>query len=289
MLANLFLSYLSEASRDQLPGAVDLEAWLLESVTNAQTAFPEIHQTPEEFTRYLAAAVAALPTPSSFRKLLTTDLYLACACGRLDSHALAIFEQRYLPPAQRALARLDAPRSVTDDLVAGLREKLFFGAPGARPLITEYGGRGGLGAWVRSVVVHAALNAMRKEDKTTALEEAPDLVDPGDPELAYLKSTYGVEFKTALGEGMSLLSDRERNVLRQRYLDGLNIDALGRLYGVHRATVARWITEACDALLSNVRVNLARRLALTESELDSVIRMGRSGLDVTLSRLLRNE
>ena len=72
-----------------------------------------------------------------------------------------------------------------------------------------------------------------------------------------------------------------------RALDGLSIDQLAAFYRVHRATTARWIEAARQAVLDGTRKELIRRLQLSRSELDSVMRLIGSQLDVSLSRVLK--
>jgi RNA polymerase sigma-70 factor (ECF subfamily) len=286
MLSDLFLQHSGAAFGVAPPPVAELESWLGAALAEARAELPDIVQTDEEFALHLGRSVARLPKPATYRKLRTTDLYLASACARHDTRALAEFEQRYFPIAQRAMERLDVPQLVADDVIAELREKLFVGAPGGLPMIVDYGGRGELGAWLRSVVVHATLNALRRHDKRTSIDDEAELVEPGDPEVAYLKSLYGAEFSAALRATMPRLPDRDRTLLRQRFLDDVSSEALAKLHGVHRATIARWLDDACDRLLTGVRAELAERLSLRESELDSLIGIGRSELSITLSRLL---
>jgi RNA polymerase sigma-70 factor (ECF subfamily) len=286
VLFDLLLRHLSEAAAAELRGSDDAKEWLEESLRVAEAAFPELRIAREGFVERLAGCLAALPSPSSYRKLHGTDVYLTYACVLGEPRALSAFEAKYLPAARQALARLGVSGIVADEVMAGLPTRLFVGS-GEGPLVAKYEGRSNLGAWVRSVVVNAALNAARTERKHESVQDVAELVEPGNPEVTYLKRAYGDAFEEALRAAMAALPDRERTLLRQRYFDGLNIDALGRLYGVHRATVARWIADACDRILAHVRTSLADEMS--ESELNSMIRVGRSELDATLSGLLRTK
>jgi RNA polymerase sigma-70 factor (ECF subfamily) len=71
------------------------------------------------------------------------------------------------------------------------------------------------------------------------------------------------------------------------FVDGLTIDEIGALYQVHRATAARWISGARNTLLADTRARLTARLALTPSQFDSLMRLVRSELDLSLQRLVR--
>ncbi len=73
--------------------------------------------------------------------------------------------------------------------------------------------------------------------------------------------------------------------MRQHYLDGLTLDELATLYGTHRATAARWLAAARQALLDGTRQALMSRLRMPRAECESVIRMARSELDMTMRSL----
>ncbi|HSR96999.1 MAG TPA: hypothetical protein VLM79_08125 [Kofleriaceae bacterium] len=70
-------------------------------------------------------------------------------------------------------------------------------------------------------------------------------------------------------------------------LDRINIDQLARMHGVHRATAARWIQAAREAVVAGTHRELCKRLRLSRSEVASVIRLIHSELEVSLSRALR--
>jgi RNA polymerase sigma-70 factor (ECF subfamily) len=177
---------------------------------------------------------------------------------------------------------------VAADYRSSLRETLFFPAADAVPLITTFSGRGDLGSWLRSIATRAALKIRSKERKNVDLDDALEVVAAeGNPELQYLRSRYAREFQEALVAAFDTLEPRQRNLLRQRYLDGLSIDAAGRLYRVHRATAARWLAEAREAVMVGVKDNLRARGGLSDSELESMLRMARSGFEMSLSALFR--
>jgi RNA polymerase sigma-70 factor (ECF subfamily) len=100
-----------------------------------------------------------------------------------------------------------------------------------------------------------------------------------------MKGAYGKEFTRALDESFRSLEVGERNLLRQYFLDGLSIDALARLYDIHRATAARRVTAAREKLTERVKVRLVEQLNLGESSVQEVITL--SNLDESLSTLLR--
>src|SRR5262249_492438 len=101
----------------------------------------------------------------------------------------------------------------------------------------------------------------------------------------YLRQAHAEAFNGAVAHALQALATRERNLLRQHYLDGLTIDALGKLYRVHRATVARQIAAAREKVLDEVKRTLATRMS--PSELESFLRMTRRDLGLQISTYLR--
>ena len=116
--------------------------------------------------------------------------------------------------------------------------------------------------------------------------DALAMISTGNPELELLKRQYAAAFSDALRAAVGALEPRLRAAMRMSFVDGLSIDEIGAVYTVHRATAARWIQRACDAILDHTRATLAERLALSQTELDRLTAMVQSQLDVSLSQLL---
>jgi RNA polymerase sigma-70 factor (ECF subfamily) len=269
-----------------------LEEQLGRALSTARAAWPRVDLEGVRFIAHLARHLPADGSVEALERLHLGDLYLACACADGLPLAHAAFEARVLPEVDSAVARMKLPPSTVDEVRQLVRQKMLAPGPDTPPKLAAYPGTGPLSAWVRAAALWLALDLQRQrsshdssgEDSTLSV-----LVDPGDdPELAYLKTTYRAEFNTAFAQALTFLAPRERNILRLKYLDGLSIDQLGALYGIHRATAARWVVGAQQALLEQTRRLLTERLRLTGSQLDSVLRLISSQLDVNLSRLLRS-
>jgi RNA polymerase sigma-70 factor (ECF subfamily) len=93
-------------------------------------------------------------------------------------------------------------------------------------------------------------------------------------------------YEEAFRAALAALPDRDALLLKLHYLDGLNIDRIGALYGIHRSTVARWRSEIRRRILASTREQLQRRLSLTESEFDSLVALVRSQLAVSIRSAL---
>jgi RNA polymerase sigma-70 factor (ECF subfamily) len=70
-------------------------------------------------------------------------------------------------------------------------------------------------------------------------------------------------------------------------LDGLNLDQIGAVHRVHRATVARWIAAARESLLERTRKGLEEKLQLQGSEFESLMGLVRSQLDLSIHSFLK--
>ena len=79
---------------------------------------------------------------------------------------------------------------------------------------------------------------------------------------------------------------RDRNLLRQHYLDGLTMETIAPLYQVHRITIVRWMEKARAALGKATRHQLSSRLQVERTELESILRLIDSELDMSVRALL---
>lgn len=246
------------------------------------TAWPDVVLEREVFATHVAAVEAKA------LEEFGADLYLAAACATGQAAALAAFERVCSPAARRAIQAIDHDSAFVDEAVQRLRALLFVGDE-AR--IGQYMGRGPLVGWVSVAAARAALMLRRsrlrlREDSVDDWTRAMSTIATNDPELELLKRQYAEAFATALRDSVASLEVREARVLRLSFVENLSIDQIGKIYGVHRATAARWIQRACEDVFERSRGLLAERLALTHTELERMNALVRSQLEVSLSQLL---
>jgi RNA polymerase sigma-70 factor (ECF subfamily) len=221
------------------------------------------------------------------------DLYLAYACSTGNAKAIRILEKDFLRGVPSAVRRLRLPKSSIDEVTQLVRHKLLLGDGGA-PKIADYAGRGPLESWVRVVAVRTALSLLRKRDGDHDAGNGADaallnIAAPGhDPELGLVHARYAGEFRSALQSAFQTLSAQDRTILRLHFVDGLNIDQIGAIYRVHRATVARWIARSRQKLLEETKAALKAVLRLSSVEFESLMGAVRSQLHLSLSGLLGN-
>lgn len=263
--------------------ATELEAALQGALDAAHQAWPHLASAlpDDEFIRHLARHA---PVPE-LRRRNVADLYLAAACAAGSSKAIALLEARVGPSLDRALSRIGG----SDEVRSLLRERLFTREERREPRIAEYSGQGALDAWIRVAAVRLAIDLQRADKRRTTLEE-PEVarLAGADPELAFIRERYRGAFEEALRGALATLGAEERNLLRLHYLDGLTVDELAPIVGGHRSTAARKVARCRAALLTATRERLGTRLRLDSRELDSMVRLLRSHIHLSLSRILRD-
>ena len=241
---------------------------------------------PQQFGEALATRVVAEPDlHASLDRVHAADLYLATGCAHQVGDALAAFEASYGAEIDLAIRKSSASRTNADDLRQRIWQKLFVGTSAAAPAIARYSGSGKLRSWVRMTAVRALIDHGRvlgPQRELPADEMVIEtLLEPErDPELEYLKNHYRAEFKSCVARALEDLDARQRSVLKYSFADRLPIDDIGRIYGVHRATAARWLTKARDALIVAVRAELERRFTVSGPEFESILRLVRSRIEI---------
>ncbi|MDB4937027.1 MAG: putative DNA-binding regulatory protein [Labilithrix sp.] len=253
-------------------------------IAEARRALPPIALDDDVLEAHIArwsAAAGGAPVE-------VADLVLARACAAGEKPALAHFDATFAGDMTAALSTFRGDKAFADEVLQAVREKLFVGAS---PKILEYGGRGSLHAWLRAVVMRTALNARRRRIGDPTPSSGDDALlavaaPAGDPELAQIVAKYGAAYKLAVHDALAELPPEDRNVLRLSLLEGLGIDAIARIYDVHRATVARWIGRARESVVEGARRRLGETTQLDEAELASIARACRTTLDLSLVRAL---
>lgn len=276
------------SSRDN--GGAALNPLLAEVIAAARVAWPTVDLPTEHFASYLADRLPdSDDLEDTLRRIHTSDLYLACGCALGDPNAHSAFETRCLTVVDRALPRLGMGANVVSEVKQRLRRILLVD-DGGPPRISEFAGRSELNRWVRVIAVHEALGIARQARRHAELDRdglAHAVLVNEDPELDYLKRLYRREFELAFGEALQGLRDRDRLLLKQQFLDGLGVNEIARLYRVHCATVFRWLEHARTAMLSTTRALMMTKLKIPPAELDSIMRLISSRLDMSMRLLFR--
>lgn len=266
--------------------ADDLSRVIDEHYAAAAAAWPAFTVSRERFVAFVSARAGQLPLDIA-RTLAFPDLYLAAACTDGDAAALAAFRDTIVPSLRPALGKLALAPSVIDETIQRVLVIVFVGEGQGAPQLATYGGRGTLRSWLRTIAVRTGRRASGEDAHSTDDELADLPAAVADPELELLRSQYRDQVRGAFAAAFAELPERDRNVLRQYHIDGLTIDQLAALYQVNRATTARWVAGARLAVLKATRGQLVTRFGIDTTEVDSIIRLVRSQLDVSVREISR--
>jgi RNA polymerase sigma-70 factor (ECF subfamily) len=260
------------------PAALDA-AW-----EACRARWPDFDVDQDAFLERLATA-----GPKALRPERAAELYLAHACLAGESAALMELDRAWLPSLARAIRKVDSNAAFAADVGQRLRERLLVGdARGGRAL-EQFKGQGPLAAWLAIAATRLAVDVKRLKGEQShesdgALARLP--ARSGDLELDFVRRAHRADFATAFREAMEALDPKLRNVLRLSSIDRLSIDRIAALYGTHRATAARWVSTAKEQLVAGTRARLKERLRLSNDELESLLGVLQSHVEVSVERLL---
>ncbi len=289
-LVDTFLAALSDdAPRSEYAACSELPGLLRDWLVIARRAWPSIDVSSESFIAYVAQRVDPQASPSTLSDLRISDLYLAFGSVQGLPSALSYLERAYFRRLDAVVARI-APNEV-DEVISQLRQSLLIPSrtPGG---LAGYAGRAELWTWLRVCAIRSAIKIHRRAERGSSVEQSgleavcvPDATG-ASPDTDHERRRFAAEARRALEASFGELAPRDKNLLMQHYLDGLTTEQLGRLHGLHRVSISRRLARARRLLIRRTRAHLVRRLSLTSSECESVLRALRSHLDITLQRVL---
>lgn len=272
-------------ARGEVPSAGDESSRFRGAFEAARAVWPEVEVDIEEVCSALAelATADAQIDPLATETIAAVMIAVACRGGHATAHAA--FEERYFGAIEGRVATLLPADAEPEDVMQRLRVRLF--GPDARLL--DYAGRGDWHPFIHVVATRIALNLRtsqrRRSEREHRFSDGAQLIARvSTPELEFAKGEYRALVKSAFEDAVASLPDRDRNLLRAHLVDGLGIDPLATTYGVHRATVARWIQQARDAVATRTRASLARELS-DDRDFDALDSMVHSQLDLSIVRV----
>jgi RNA polymerase sigma-70 factor (ECF subfamily) len=284
-LAPLFLAHLHGSPAAAIGG--ELESELRVRWATARAAWPDIAIDPGAFMQFLAErSDQGLPPAER-----TADLFIACACSLGLPQALHAFRRHYRNAIAQAIGRIDPSDTFLDDVVQALALKLFVRAGEAAPGIAQYRGRSTLRGWLSTAAARTALNLRRTkaEQEHEEMRSGMAAVESrANPEILLLKARCKSEFESSIRAVLAAMPAEQRTLLLLQIADGLTLPQLAARQRVSRATVARRLAAAREALFEGTRRELRQRLRLTASEYESLIALIRSQLEVDLATLVRS-
>lgn len=254
---------------------------LATAVEEARRSWPGVLVSDEAFAEYLQS-LGALPPTSD---LAVSDLYLACACAKGDARAIAELDRRFVAPLADVVTRAGFAPDVGVEVAQRLRGQLLVGDGEHPPRIASYSGRAALVAWLRVVAIREAGKIRRHEDVHRALR--PDPPPPmTTPEDETIRTRYGAVFESAFADAFRALPADDRLALRLHFTEGLNLDGLAVTFGFSRATAGRRLLQARARLRSETMRIVGEEIGATGSEVESVLKVLQTSLDLSFGALV---
>jgi RNA polymerase sigma-70 factor, ECF subfamily len=255
-----------------------------ESHRRGRQSWPEIDLAADRFE----AHVHRLTLSETSLQRHSQDLFLAFAVLEGDGEAVAAFDAVYLRPAAAGAARIEPDAAFVDQVGEQLRRKLI--APPA-PALRGYAGAARLAQWLRVAALRTAIELKRSGRPLVPVAELPidQLLAGCSIKPDALEDLRLGDFRRALEESFRGLTTRQRTLLRLHFVDGLALDALATAYGVHRATVARWLVAMRRTLFTRAKELLGASYPLASGAPRTLYRLLEEEVQVTLSNCLINE
>jgi RNA polymerase sigma-70 factor (ECF subfamily) len=253
------------------------EALLTKTHADAAKRYPKVQVSPVAFAHHLGRfwTKGASSRPA--------ELYIALGCAKGDRHALQTLATEFLGDLAVALRKLETPRIDVDDVKQALLKKLLVVEGKGEPQIAGYSGSGPLKSWLKAAAVRLALNLNRPGRREDASDDL-SMLDRGAlseaPELRMIKAAHRAQLSQAFTDALTHLEASDRTMLRLHYLGGMSLEALATTYQVHRATAAR------DQVLEETTRLLSERLRLGKPEVQSLMKVLRSNLEISFHRVL---
>lgn len=258
----------------------------------ARAAAPGVSLGEEVFLQRVVAAVEDESDPlGALAGVHADDLFLACAAAAGDGVAVGQIDRRLRAQTAAVARSLGESRGFAEDLESDLRDHVLAPREGAAPRVGSYSGLGPLDGWLRVTATREALRLRKRVARSGGGGGDDEMADvPGvvAPELDYLKAAYRDHFRHAFRDALKGLDDRQRNLLRLHYGDGVGVERLGQMYRVHFSTVSRWISAARHQLFDATREAVRSRLGVSDEEFSQIMDLIRSHLDVTISIFLQD-
>lgn len=254
----------------------------------AANAWPGVSVEAAAVIGVLAGKLAG-EDPPALTAAAATEIHLAIACARGDNAAVAAFERAYLDVVPQALAGMKLPAATIEDVRSAVRDKLLLARSGPHgdlpPRVLEYAGRGRLRGLVQVTATRTAIDRIRLEEREVELP-ARELAASADVAMSLIKVQYRAAFSAGFAHAVAAASRRDRNLLRLHFLGGVTLEQLAEMYGVHRATIVRWLAAARAAVFDATREHVAGEIAAPAEELDEMFELVKSRIELSVERLL---
>lgn len=285
---------------------------LNEIYAQSARAYPNFHVPFGEFRdaianaalKYLALAKHKTgPSQIDLKRFVTelqaADLYLGLACLRGDEQAWWEFDRQHRGFIESWTRRLVRGGGDADEVMDVVYVELF-GTKVTDSLrqskFRTYTGRGTLRGWLRTIVLHVAVDMYRASKVEIPLEDWASSSDHsthqmgGNTEDAMLTNIARERYRSAtiaaLNQALTELDDHENLLLLYYHVEGLKLREIARIVEepqspirrwfqrrpsprsrVHESTVMRWLERVYRKVADRFHAELAGRYGLRPEEI----------------------
>jgi RNA polymerase sigma-70 factor, ECF subfamily len=195
-----------------------------------------------------------------FKGVKLADLVLAKACAAGHERAWEHFMAQYSQPLVRAAVAISGSETVGKDLADAFYAELYglTTREGQRKCpLDSYQGRGSLLGWLRTTLAQRFVDHYRRTYREESLEE--QMLDaPGSDNAAPPESAMLASLSDAVRAALRNESAEERFLLAAYYLDGRTLAEIGKLLGVHEATISRRLRRSTETVRKQLLRNLEK-------------------------------
>jgi RNA polymerase sigma-70 factor (ECF subfamily) len=121
-------------------------------------------------------------------------------------------------------------------------------------------------------------------DRLVRAGPEPERADPS--ELEFVRERYSSAVSAALRHAMGELETRERLLLAYYYYDDMTLREIGQVFGVHEATISRWLTKVQKRARKLVEKSLARDHRFNRREVSEAIELAAERMDINVREYL---
>ncbi len=260
---------------------------IFQAFGRCQRRYPTISLEFEEFRGRVEQVLAGESAPL-VESLHLEDLFLALACSKGDRIAWEHFADDYLPVARRCAEHACRHLAQSEDLAQELVTRLLED----RRRFAGYDGRGSLAGWLRVATNHAAIDRFRRNRKEASIDEIEETGrvlskeaaggSPAHEQSERRDARWGPVLLAILVEGIRCLPPRDRLLLSLYYTQDVPLKAIGKQFGVHEATVSRWLDRLRQDLRKRIEREMKRRHGIRARELESLWRWVSEETDFSL-------
>jgi RNA polymerase sigma-70 factor len=256
--------------------------------------------------KYLALAKSKTsPSRNDLRRFVgelhAVDLYLGLGCIKGDEHAWWEFDRQHRAFIERWTRHLVRSGADANEIIDAVYVELFGTkvTDGVRQSkFRTFTGRGTLRSWLRTIIMHAAVDMYRASKDEVPLEDCSRKDEShsrkfisGETEDSMLTSIVHDRYRTAtiaaLDQALTTLDDHETLLLLYYHVEGLKLREIARIVEepkspirrwfqrrgsqrsrVHESTVMRWLERVYRKISERFSVELAGKHGLKPEEIE---------------------